>query len=179
MAQRNFLDQVRSGSMSRLANIQRRQSRLRGRPLTQEQQAAPYEALAATSGQRLAQERALNLQEQGQEQETGLAERRLDQQASQFQDQMAANRERLAQQQAQFEEQQRLAQEQMEEQMRAAQMAREADESAQTMQLIGTGLGAGAALLGGTDLGGSIMSGVGDAIKNIGSTIGGFFGSLW
>ena len=158
----DFLSALRSNQVSRLARTQQRQARLSGRPLTQAETAAPYEALAATAGDRLARAKSLQLQETGQEKQFGLAERQMEQQAGQFAEQQRLEQERLLEARRQSDQQLNFYRDQMEEQLMAAEAARKQDK---TTSMVQTGL-AGAAILGeyGKDIGkigGSIVSGIG------------------
>lgn len=159
MAQ-DFMSAVRTSSVNRLANIKDRQARLRGRPLTQAEQAAPYAALAETASSRLAQGKTLDLQEQQQDtQKEQFGEELSFRRESEAQD-AALERERLAALREQNEASLKLQREQMDAQMAAAAQAREASERAQTMQMATVGAGLGMIAI--KEWGGSIASGIGD-----------------
>jgi len=158
----DFLSALRSNQVSRLARTQQRQARLSGRPLTQAETAAPYEALAATAGDRLARAKSLQLQETGQEKQFGLAERQMEQQAGQFAEQQRLEQERLLEARRQSDQQLNFYRDQMEEQLMAAEAARKDDRRSSMIQ---TGL-AGAAIAG--EYGGRIIKGISKAIKFLG-----------
>ena len=160
----DFMSAVRQ-SVQRQSDINRRKSRLSGRPQTQAEVAAPYEALATTAGQRLAAQKQMQQQDRGLDIEEGLGERRLDIAAEQNQTQADLERQRLAEMRRQAEESMALQRKQMRAQMDAAAQAREAAEKQQTMQLatVGAGLAVGAI----SEWGSDIAKGVGSMFSKV------------
>ena len=92
----SFTDTLRASTLSRYSRIKERQARLRGRPLTKAEAAAPYEALAETAGTRLTQRKTLDLQEQGLVQEKEMLGEKLKAEKELQAEQLKVERERLA-----------------------------------------------------------------------------------
>lgn len=139
----DFMSAVRQ-SVQRHSDINRRKARLTGRPQTQAELAAPYEAIATTAGQRLAAQKELQQQDRSLDIEEGLGERRLEQQAAETKTLAELERERLAEMRRDSEA--RLAEMRADRkaQMEAAATARESEADRQKTQLITTGVGLGA-----------------------------------
>jgi FKBP-type peptidyl-prolyl cis-trans isomerase len=173
----DFMGAVRQHTQ-RLADVQTRKSRLAGRPLTGAEAAAPYQALAATAGERIAQQKALALKER----EVGIGEdygtRHLDITEQNYAQQADLQRQQLAENQRQADMMMKFNKKQMEAQMAAAQQARESDASAQKMQLATLGAGLGVAAIS-QGWGGDIAKSLGSSISSLVKSVGSFFGGLF
>ena len=160
-----FSQTLRTSSLSRLANIQRRQARLRGRPLTRNEAAAPFEALAATAGTRLAQQKGLKLQEEG----LGLEERRITSTETIAEQNRKIERERLAN--IKEAEQARLAESQ-----RVTDLELKAAEEAQEVTTSGRIVSGAVGAAGGAFAGGKVAALAGSTFGPLGTIIGGILG---
>jgi hypothetical protein len=166
----DFMAAVRASSVNRLHDIKNRQLRLKGRPPTSAEAAAPYQAMADTATSRLATGKTLQLQEEAQGTQKEQFGERLEFDREQSAQQATLERERMAELQRQHDQNLKLQKRQMEAQLSAAEMARQDATSAQKAQLLTTGAGLAAMVFEDQlkSWGGSIAKGIGGALKKIG-----------